>query len=121
MTDTELRRAWNALDHEGRVNALGDALAYGIRQRMELYDWKGMGQVPDFLAKQAKEILAPLVPALGSELAKIAQPAAEKAAAAMKPMIDEQLTKHVPTFAIFAGLAAGFFTVIGMLLIKKFG
>ena len=121
MTNSELAIAWDGLTHEGRVNALGTALAHGVKVRMDLEGGRGLGQIPEFLTEQATAILKPLLPALGAQLAKVAQPAAEKAAEMIQPMLKAELTAKVPIFAIMSGLTAGLFTVIGMILIKKFG
>lgn len=55
-------------------------------------------------------LLSPLTSSLASQASKIADPLVAK----IQPMIREELTNQVPTFAIYAGLSLGALVLIGI-------
>jgi len=64
-----------------------------------------------------QKALAPIMPTLGAELVKVVQPAAEKAANTVGPVIDEKLREYGPWIGAIAGTVSAILSIIGMILV----
>jgi hypothetical protein len=69
----------------------------------------GMGQT-DPLATALQTVLKPVTGALTQEAFQQIDPLMEK----MRPFLRDELTRQVPTFAIYSGIAMGVLVLIGI-------
>jgi len=74
----------------------------------------GLGQdgaeQPSALVSTVSSLLSPFTGVLAEGVQKISDPLIEK----MQPMIREELTRQVPTFAIYAGITMGALVLLGI-------
>lgn len=93
-------------------NAMGRRLGPGRFVRARMGD-----TATDQLIAQA---LSSIAPQLQAQLLAIAEPAAQKAAQVVGPVIEEKLAQEAPLFALITGVFAGAVAVVGMILVGTF-
>lgn len=78
-----------------------------------------LGEEESYVASAVKGFLATQGPSIAAELSKIVGPAAEKAAQAVKPTLQELAKEYAPTaFALVGGLIA-LSVLLGVYVAKK--
>lgn len=131
MTDAELSYRFSLLPRDEQINQLATAIKDTVRDALKSRYGRGLKKhlvgLGDLAADAqaattdaVSNLLAPLASVLGPTLARISQPAVEKATASIQPMLKAELSEHVPTFAIIAGAVLGLFLLGGILFSKKF-
>ncbi|MGH8896763.1 MAG: hypothetical protein ACRDZ4_07000 [Egibacteraceae bacterium] len=127
-TDASLAYRLQALSPEARQEVLARAIDWGVQRGVQ--DWAarndaGMGDLSQDALTGAITIavqnaLAPLMPTLGQELMRVAEPAARKAADVVGPVIEEKLRAWGPTLAAITGVVAAVLSLVGMFLLGQY-
>jgi hypothetical protein len=64
-------------------------------------------------ALAVQNVFGPMMPALGAELMKAVEPATQRAADMLGPVLEEKIKDYGPILAITIGVVAGIITLIG--------
>jgi len=107
--------AWNLrrLPREQRIAIVTDAVTQGVMEGLAAQGLSGMGVDDSIIAAAVQNVLAPMMPALGAELMKAVEPATQRAADMLGPILEEKIRDWGPILAITIGVVAGIITLIG--------
>jgi hypothetical protein len=104
-----------------RIEVVRQAVLDGVKAGLADRGVSGLGGMSnlsaDVVGAAVERVLRPMMPALGAELVKVVEPAAQKAADVVGPAIEQNIKKYGPTLAIITGLVAATLSVIGMLVV----
>lgn len=116
--------AWklSQLDPRTREEVLRRAVEWGVRHGMDTVRRSGVSGLGQDAAVTAavQRALAPILPALGTELVKAVEPAAKRAAELVGPAVEEKIKEYGPRLAIVTGIVAGILAVLGMVVLGAY-
>lgn len=118
------------LDPKLREEVVRRAVYWGVQEG--LADWKarnpgGMAALSqEALTAAVEKVIAPYLPAIGQQLVKVVEPAAQKAADVVGPAVESKIRQYGPTLAIITGVVAAVLSILGMValggyIVKKVG
>jgi hypothetical protein len=107
--------AWKLrrLPREQRIAIVADAVAQGVVEGLAAQGLSGLGADDSVIALAVQNVLGPMMPALGAELMKAVEPATQRAADMLGPVLEEKIKDYGPILAITIGVVAGIITLIG--------
>lgn len=107
--------AWNLrrLPREKRIEIITEAVTQGVYDGLAARGLSGFGADDSIIASAVQNVLAPMMPALGAELMKAVEPATQRAADMLGPVLEEKIRDWGPILAITIGVVAGIITLIG--------
>jgi hypothetical protein len=125
MNNEQLVAVWDILPLRQRVEVLGTAIGESVLEGMgqdlpDPFSVNAGGGLPEqLIQQQVMKIIEPMLPVLGEKLLEIAEPAAQKAAEVVGPVVKEQLDAQIPKLAVITGIVAGLLVVGGIMIGRK--
>lgn len=107
--------AWSLrrLPREKRIEIITDAVTQGVVEGLAAQGLSGLGADDSIIAAAVQNVLGPMMPALGEELMRAVEPATQRAADMLGPILEEKIKDYGPILAITVGVVAGIITLIG--------
>lgn len=103
----------------GAVSEIAGLAATEAVNKVHLGELRSLGAVEDFIQLAMSNWLTKFGPQLGQQMMAIAEPAAQKAAEVIGPVVEEKLRAYGPKLALLTGVIVGAAIIFGVGISKR--